>query len=493
VTAPPVDLLDVGVFAERLLNRPLWDHQLELARSPARYRVCCAGRQVGKSTMLAVIALHRAFTRRNSLILLVSAGETASKRLLDEAASMAQSSPLLGGSVLDAIKSQITLSNGSRIVSVPASERQIRGASVDLLVIDEAGFVDQAIWRSAEPAIVAKPGSKVILCSSPWGSADHFFRSLWTRGMDAPDEKVASWHWPSSASPAMDDALLEDIREREDATYFRREFLAEWTDASGAYFSEAELMGAVVDYELTPPEQLANYLIPDQWTPTAAGVDWGFRVDANAVALLGLLAPGFCSDRRWRLFIPWMCAEYGWDWDAFINYLMKLCRTYQVKWVASERNGVGDPPTETLKKRLFADGAHTWVKPVWTDVNRKQSGFGRMRMLLQQDRLVLPRHPELLKQLRSLEFEQTTGGSMKISVPERSGHDDLAMATMQAVSMVETFHLRDGEAPFGWVDQPDLSRMVLTGKGVALPRRPLPSPYASWIQAPKGGEKGDGW
>ena len=187
---------DAGAFAEQLLQTPLWPHQLDLARSPARYRIVCAGRQVGKSRLLAAVALHTAYTRRNALVLLVSAGETASRRLLEDCASLALASPLLRGSVLDESKSELTLSNGSRVLSVPASARQIRGWPVDLLIVDEAGFVDSEIWRAAEPAIIARPGSRVILASSPWGGPDHFFRQLWHRGMSAPDAHVSSWHWP---------------------------------------------------------------------------------------------------------------------------------------------------------------------------------------------------------------------------------------------------------------------------------------------------------
>ena len=66
-------------------------------------------------------------------------------------------------------------------------------------------------------------------------------------------------------------------------------------------------------------------------------------------------------------------------------------------------------------------GSSTLVSKVWTDVRRKQS-VGMVKALLGSGRLVLPKHPELLKQLRALEFEQLPGGSMRISVPERSGH-----------------------------------------------------------------------
>jgi hypothetical protein len=260
-------------FAELLIGQQLWPHQLEVARSPARYRVICAGRQVGKSRTLSILALHQAFAVARSVVLLVSAGDTASKRLLEDVASLALASPLLAGSVLDESSQLVTLTNGSTIRSVPASQRQIRGWAVDLLVLDEAGFIDPEIWRAAEPAIIARPGSRVVLSSSPWGGPDHFFRQLWNRGMTVPDEMYAAWHWPSSMSPLVDEALLAEIREREEPRYFDREYRALWTDEAGAYFAESELSAAVGDWSMVPPEEAHQVVGPG----VAGGVDWGSR------------------------------------------------------------------------------------------------------------------------------------------------------------------------------------------------------------------------
>lgn len=504
MTAPGTELLDVGTFATRVLGRPLWAHQLEVADSPARYRVMCSGRQSGKSVLLAALALHRAATRRDQTVLLVSAGEVASKRLLDECASLATRSPLLGGSVLDTAKSLLTLSNGSRILSVPASAKQIRGWPVDLLIVDEAGFIDQEIWRSAEPAIIARPGSRVILCSSPWGTADHFFRALWTRGMATPDAQVAAWHWPSTVSPLVDAALLEQIREREAPDYFEREFMAVWSDEAGAYFTEAELTRATAGYELIAPKRVPEVSVGGRPTlPVVAGIDWGMSRDANALALVGALDG---EDGRWRLYVPWIEAHHSMPWSEFIDRVCDVCAAWWVRVVASERNGVGAYPTDDLRTRLRNARriTDTHVAAVWTDVRRKQSGFGMIKGLLQSDRLVLPAHPELLKQLRALEFEQLPGGATRIAVPENLGHDDLAMALMQAVSCAHPRMLSDQRsdwsAPGRTVparSQPASDRsgddVVFTGGGVAVPRRPRPSPELSWIGLPSGKELSEGW
>lgn len=479
---------DVEAFAERVLARPLWRHQAELLRSPARYRVVAAGRQAGKSATLAVAALHCAATKRNALVLVISAGEVAARRLLGDIADVATSSPLLAGSVVDESKGALILSNGSRIVSVPASQRQVRGWSIDLLILDEAGFIDDALWRAAEPAIVARPGSRVIMASSPWGGPEAFFRALWRRGMDRPDEHVESWHWPSSISTLVDAALLESIREREAPDYFRREFLAEWPDEYGAYFSEPEIMRAVVDYELTDPASIS----PStrwQW-PVAGGLDWGQAVDANALTLVSLVDSRDTGDLRWRVFVALTEAHYRMGYAQFIDRVIEVTGRFRTRVIASEVNGVGQFPTDELEDRLRRTRSGTAVSSVWTDVRRKQSGFGKIKTLMQSDRLALPRHPELLKQLRSLEFEQLGSGSMRIAVPERAGHDDQVMSLLQAVSAIETRAARDG------VDDPHHrgpDELVETSDGVTFPRHPRPADEGGWISLPSGQESGDGW
>lgn len=48
VTATPEPRDDVAVFAERVLRRPLWPHQVEAAESEAFITVIAAARRTGK-------------------------------------------------------------------------------------------------------------------------------------------------------------------------------------------------------------------------------------------------------------------------------------------------------------------------------------------------------------------------------------------------------------------------------------------------------------
>lgn len=442
---------DAGAFAEQLLGAPLWDHQLDLVRSPARYRVVCAGRQVGKSRAMAVAALHEATTKRGAVVLLVSAGEVASRRLLEEIAALAAGSPLLRGSVLDETKSELTLSNGARILSVPASIRQIRGWAVDLLILDEAAFVDPEVWRAAEPAIIARPGSRVILASTPWGSPEHFFRMLWRRGLDRPDGMVAAWHWPSTLSPLVDEELVEHWRATWPEHTFRTEVLAEWADGAGAYFSEAELEAAVDD--VVPVALDTAWKLGEVW----GGVDWAFARDANTLAVLGVR--GRLRDGSPVLEVCHVEERFGMPYGQWLDLLVSVTRgagrnpSHGFAWgaLAAETNGVGAYPTQELSARLDGAGLLDVVVPVATTSRTKEQAFGELRVLMATGRLVLPRDPRLLRQLRALEFEQQPAGGLRIAVPESRGHDDLAMALALAVTGMRTAAARPrgGIVPLG--------------------------------------------
>lgn len=496
--APPSerDLLaavyDPVKFATVLCGAPLWPHQAEVARSRARYRMICAGRQVGKSRLLAVLSLQAAFAKAGAVVLVVSAGEPAAQRVLADVAAIAGGG-LLAPSLTDDNKSQVVLSNGSVILSVPASQKQIRGWAIDLLIMDEAGFIEQPIWRAAEPVIIARPGSRVILCSSPWGAADHFFRLLWRRGMDSPDEMYESWHWPSDTSPLVDRKLLEEIRGRESEAYFRREYLAEWDDDAGLFLTEEEISSAVAGYDLVSPQRVAGRSPWDRWSESrdrcftaAAGVDWAFSQDAQALVLLSALDDGGLNPGRdLRYYVPWLQWAYRTRYADWVTTCADAGNGYGIRVWASECNGVGAHPTEALADEVQRRGLGGAVAAVWTDGRRKQSGFGKIKMMLQRDLLVLPREPELLKQLRALEWEQLQGGMVRIAVPERAGHDDLAMALMQAASCIRPALRMEDEVP----ERPGLP-YTETPSGIRVPAEPRP---VSWhnmsYTAPSGREQ----
>lgn len=495
---------DASVFAEALIGQPLWPHQREVLASPARFRCILAGRQCGKSRTLAVAALHEAFRDRGRRVLILSAGEEAAKRLLAEIAALS-AAPLLRGSVTDEGKSLVTLSNGSTILSVPASEKQIRGQSVDLLILDEACQIAEEIWTAAKWTIIARPGSRIIMASTPYGRQDRFFAVTWRAGekrlLHRPVEGHASWRWPSTVSPLVDQTLLDmwrssAVSDRE----YRQEVLAEWVDEAGSYFPTSELEAVTADYQMIDPATADGDLV-------IAGVDFGFSTDANAITLLGALDDGCpdgigLNDQRPTpgrvYFVAWCEENFSLPYSEFARRIIDYGDYRRGGWnprpgfsmlhVLAEMNGPGTPVVQQMRDLAAQRWASRYgIVGVNTTAAYKENLFAQLRLLIQQGRLVLPRHQGLLRQLNNLEFTTSDSGHLKIAVPERLGHDDLAMSLAQCMAGVKT-------RPRHWwpILSPRSTGEVLeTPSGTRIHARPrcLDDTYA--FTRPRGGDARD--
>jgi hypothetical protein len=113
--------------------------QEELQRSSSDRVLLNCSRQSGKSTMTGVIALHRALYHPGSLILCLAPALRQSQELFGKVLGFYRD---LGRPVSPQgeRKLSLELENGSRIVTLPGSEKTIRGFSgTSLLVLDEAG------------------------------------------------------------------------------------------------------------------------------------------------------------------------------------------------------------------------------------------------------------------------------------------------------------------------------------------------------------------
>jgi hypothetical protein len=124
--------VDRVVFARSVGVEPdPWQVDLLRISSNRLLLNCC--RQSGKSSMAALIALHRALYYPGSLCLILAPAERQAKETFSKVLGAYRR---LGHAVVpDSYrKLGMTLTNGSRIEALPGSERTVRGFSgVDLL------------------------------------------------------------------------------------------------------------------------------------------------------------------------------------------------------------------------------------------------------------------------------------------------------------------------------------------------------------------------
>ena len=161
--------------------------QEKVLRSKSRRILLCCGRQMGKSTVVAVKALHQALCSENSLILIASRVEQQAEELFIKIKSVYDT---IGRPVeARCLRFSLELSNGSRIMALPGDPNNIVGFSAPRLVIlDEASRVHEGMLEAVSP-MLAVSGGTLLMCSTPFGRRGFFFRE-WDSGLDY--ERIAA-------------------------------------------------------------------------------------------------------------------------------------------------------------------------------------------------------------------------------------------------------------------------------------------------------------
>lgn len=480
---------DVAAFAA-LVGHPLTPWQAAAMGLERLFSVIVGPRQVGKSRALAVLAVWWAFRRPGQTVLIVSAGERSSKRLLGQVRRVLDH-PLLAGEVVDESAERVLLGNGSQVVSVPASERAIRGFSVDLLLVDEAAFVsDDVLEGAALPTITAREaeGARVVLACTAWEASGLFFR-LAMQG-DGGQADVATFRWRLADASTenggwITPAYLDLMRSTMDPLRWRTEYECEFVAGGAGFFSRDDLMAAVAPYRMTPPDAAHGGTV-------VLGADWGNRIDSHAVTLLGVV-DDYGLNGHPVFFLPWVetsQARYRVQVDRVARMAKAAPRRgwrggftagntgvpflhpgkangYDVAQVLSETNGVGGPATEALEDAL----GELRVTRVNTTQASKELAFGRLLDLLSSDALVLPDEPQLLRELAGLESQATRNGGVRIAAAG-AGHDDLALSlSFTALALTPDMHTGRVSDP---TRKPPPDDWVTAPNGLTIPAEPSP-------------------
>jgi hypothetical protein len=226
--------------------------QVEVLASDHPRKILCCGRQVGKTTVGAVLAIHKALTQPGTTVLIVAPGERQAKLLFKKAYRLYE----MAGHPLPAHSERLTgleLSNGSIIEALPAVERTTRGYSVDLLICDEAAAVPDMDYMGILPALIATQGEQVLL-STPRGKRG-FFHEIWHGAEDWQRMMVRSDEVGRIRS-----ADLEVFRATMPEQFFQQEFFCEWLDTEGSLFSYDDIQAA-----LALGEDVEALEIGDEW------------------------------------------------------------------------------------------------------------------------------------------------------------------------------------------------------------------------------------
>lgn len=425
---------DIAYFAKTIVGVELWPHQLEFMTCGTRIVVVASARQIGKSTACAIKAIHTAFSRQ-SKVLVVSPSLRQSGLMFATIRQYIQESELLRGSLVDDTKTYIKLSNGSELWCLPDSPAQIRGFSkVTTVIVDEANFCSQELLRAVQYSLLTVPESQLFMISSPW-SIEHWFYRYYQDGMDKKDTAIASFHYTYEASPLIQEDYIERMKDKITEEEYKTEVLGEWIGDEDAYFDYELVESCIADYDLVDPTKIKEGVV---W----GGVDWAARGRDDTVVMfvsklyLSELEPGLHGS---VFIVPYFEAYKKTNYSVIINRIIELSKYFYIQKMVSENNGIGDMPSQTLEQEGIR------VEGLFTTAQSKVNGYGRMKILMQARRLLIPREPELIKQLTNLRYTMSEGGaSMSIAHSKQYPKDDYCDALMFALLACDELDVDEG-------------------------------------------------
>jgi len=214
--------------------------QEQWLRTSAERRLLLAGRQTGKSTLAAALAVQVALVQAQALILLLSPTQRQSGELFRKVIDLFDR---LGRPVAATVENARTLElvNGARIISLPGEEGTVRGFSgVALLIIDEAARVADALYYAVRPMLAVSHGRLVAL-TTPFGQRGWFYDE-WQGTGGWERIKVTAEECPRIAA-----AFLQEEQQALGERWYRQEYLCSFEDAVGAVFRAEDIARATRD------------------------------------------------------------------------------------------------------------------------------------------------------------------------------------------------------------------------------------------------------
>jgi hypothetical protein len=213
--------------------------QAELLRARHDRILMLAGRQCGKSLCAAALGLRTALLEPGSLTLILSPTQRQSGELFR--AKLLKLWRALGSPLKSRppTRTELELSNGARVISLPENEEGVRCFSgVSLLILDEAARVADDLYFAVRPMLATSAG-RIVALSTPFGQRGWFWEA-W----EGPEawQRVAV---KASQCPRISADFLAQERRTLGSKWYSAEYENQFLRLGGGLFSPEDIDAAM--------------------------------------------------------------------------------------------------------------------------------------------------------------------------------------------------------------------------------------------------------
>jgi len=249
VSSPAAEDLALGLDPTLIMRRAglepdEWQRSLLLSPRNRWYIVLCCRQGAGKTTAGAALLAHNAVAYPGSLSVCAAPTERQVKESMRRVHEMYAAARGESAREDDLLAMSLETSTGSRVVGISDVERTARGlAGVSLIVADEAARISPELYHTVTP-FLSTTGGRLVMLSTPWLRRGYMYQE-WRDGGDEYERvRIDAYQ-----CPRIDPAFLARERRTKPASWFAREYLAEWGSSSDAVF-DPEMVERIVDPDL---------------------------------------------------------------------------------------------------------------------------------------------------------------------------------------------------------------------------------------------------
>lgn len=191
----------------------------------------CSGRQVGKSQIIGIKAAEHALNNPGHVVIIGAALARQASHifwmvknyLLENYRKQVKGRPTL---------SFLELRNKSQIRCLPVGDDGlgIRGFTANVLIIDEAAFVNPKAWSGIRPVLATTKG-QLILLSTPFGTEGYFAECF-------KNERFYRDHVSSEECPRITKEFLEEEKKTMTKLQYQQEYLGLFVGGIQKFLSE---------------------------------------------------------------------------------------------------------------------------------------------------------------------------------------------------------------------------------------------------------------
>lgn len=388
-----------------LISFDLWpfQEQMIVKAESDRFVIAKMPRQVGKTTTVASMILHRVLFNENYSVAILANKEKQAREILARIQLAYEHLPKwLQQGIIEWNKGNIELENGSKILASSTSSSAIRGTSQNLIYLDEFAFVPSNLqdefFASVYPTISSGKTTKVLITSTPNGL--NMFYKLWVESEEGRNSYTrVDVHW--SDVPGRDDDWKQETIRNTSEDQFRQEFECEFLGSTNTLLSAATLRRLAIREPVTQsPEGLKVY------HPPAAGRLYTTVVDTSRGK--GLDYSAFCvfdvTEMPYKVAAIFRNNEIS--SMIYPNVIYQTARHYNQAIVLIETNDVGQQVADILYQdleyenvlftesdregqRLSAGFNPSKIIGVRTSKQTKRIGCNNIKTLIENNKLIV--------------------------------------------------------------------------------------------------------